>query len=902
MPLTYAKFKWSKYYCYLDYCRKLDGMPINKLPEEPDYYKIWPKIVDEPLQFQSEALPAGGAAAVEVESAPVMEIVDEEGHPEEDMSATIPDYVYNDASTSTDISQYLSRYVSIATATWNESDATGISIIDIEPWREFFNNAFIKRKVQNYAFIRCNLELKIMINASPFYYGCARAFYIPKGGLNGANNPYFKDASEKWQIPVSQLPNIELLPSEGTGGSMIVPYLSENQFIKVGVSQDFGNMGQLIITPITILRSANGVSGQGVNIVVYARAVDVVLSGATVEAPLQSLHYQAKAQILDEVTSSAKKKNAKRNWRRVAPASDEYGDQVASSVASAVAAASGQLRGLPLIGKFATVAEIVASNAAKGLKALGFSNLPNINNFEPVKLGAFPPLATTEVSYPYEPLGIDPKNSLTIDNSIVGLPTKDELQISEIVTKPSYLTKFIWDNSGVSDDLLFTCGVTPQLLGVSSTTGATVFQQTPMSWCAALFNYWRGDIIFKFKVVSSPYHKGRLRISYEPTIQATNNIALVPSNVGAVFNTIVDIGEENEVEVRIPYMQSKPWQRLVNIDDLAEYFSLSSAFGGFTSQTDNFNGQLTVRILNRLTSPASSAPVNVMVTVRAADNLSFGAPGLLPNTAARATRVSYAQPQSEVCASDPTVENPSQYLLNMGEKIVSLRQLLRRANYYGSLTANCSPTTDLFYELSWPITRFPVQTGFTTNVTTTTPSIVTTGNKTFNFARLTPLEYICGAFAGIRGSINWTINPLGPNVPRRLTFFRYSRQTLRDFSSQAYNVGITPITITDAASNSQLTYRTNYPDGGAGSTVTSCEVQPTLNFSWPMYNNRVIEPTRDLRDTLMGEVRSLSTRSSNEKVYPCPVELYVSGGPDLNTVFFLCAPTVFYYSTNIVPN
>lgn len=905
MPLSYTKFKWSKYYCYLDYLRKTQGLPLTKLPDVPNYDEIWGR--QSQAVYQSEILPEDVSGASKTEAEPVMHLIDANEGESFEQKTEVPDYVYNDATTTTDISEFLSRYVKIASATWNESDGTGTNIINIEPWREFFSNSVIKRKLQNYSFIRCNLRIKVLVNASPFYYGMSRCWYIPKGNLNGATDPYYEDSFEAWQIPVSQLPNIEIFPGEDGGGELQLPFLNTQQFIRIGIAQDFGNMGQLILRNVTALRSANGVTGTGVNIIVYARAEDVILSGATIDAPLQ-----AKAVVLDNVVKSAVKGRAKRNWRSAKVAVDEYSDQPASAIASAVAAASGQLTRLPIIGKFATVAEMVSSSAAKGLRALGFTNLPNVNNVEPVKLGVFPPMANSEISYPFEPLGLDPKIGLTIDNSIVGLDNNDQLAITNIATRCSYWFKMTWDNTDASDTALATFAVTPQSCTRVSNTHDDEIQQTPSCWVSQLFNYWRGDMIYTIKVIASPFHKGRLRITYDPSGSNGTNIANTPDNLGATFNTIMDIGKQQEIKIRIPYMQHKPWAKCLKIlsrntnpyNVLTGLWTNSTTPAGFTYYAPYINGQITIRVLNKLTSPVASAPVNVLVYSEAADNLEFANPGW--DYSAGSGRISYALPQSEVISvSSPTVENPSQYLLNHGEVVTNLRQLLRRHQFLRTSMFDLDFSSTFNWNLQqYYIPRFPPLSGYNANSPDLAVSLSSAATKPYNWQRFTTLEYICNAFAGVRGSVNYTFNPVSASNPPTLKFTRDAEDYLSNFKVGGVTQYFSTISLRGATSAINTSAKNNrtflsIPSGSDGSSATNTRTQPTLNVSWPMYNNDIIEPTRFLDNTQPGILSVLWFQENDMNANSGYIDTYVSIGPDFNTVMFLCCPTVFVY--DVIP-
>jgi len=65
-----------------------------------------------------------------------------------------------------------------------------------------------------------------------------------------------------------------------------------------------------------------------------------------------------------------------------------------------------------------------------------------------------------------------------------------------------------------------------------------------MAWIANLFTYWRGDIIFRFRIISSQYHRGRFRVTYDSTGSAGTNISNTAVNQAACFNEVIDITKD----------------------------------------------------------------------------------------------------------------------------------------------------------------------------------------------------------------------------------------------------------------------------------------------------------------------------------------------------------------------
>lgn len=219
-------------------------------------------------------------------------------------------------------------------------------------------------------------------------------------------------------------------------------------------------MGQLTFQNFTILQSANGATGAGVTIQIYAWAENVELSGPTIGLALQS--------------------------------KDEYGTGPISRPASAVAQVARSLKTVPVIGRYATATEIGASAVSKIAKTFGWTNVPVISDAQPLRSVPFPQMASAEIGYPVEKLTLDPKNELTVDPSAAGLPSNDELALSNFLTRESYITSFPWTQSNVSDDILWTTAVTPAMWDMNNATNGLI-AWTPMGLATQLFAHWKED-------------------------------------------------------------------------------------------------------------------------------------------------------------------------------------------------------------------------------------------------------------------------------------------------------------------------------------------------------------------------------------------------------------------------
>lgn len=776
----------------------------------------------------------------------------------------------------TSLSEFLSRPVRISTYTWAESDAIG-TLTSIEPWHLFFNDARIKYKLNNYSFIQCDLKVKILINASPFYYGATLVSYEPLPNLAMSYTSITRDAGTRYFIPYSQRPHLWIYPQNNEGGEMVLPFFLNKNWLRVQHYDDFKKMGKLSFMNVTALASANGATGAGVTIQVYAWAENVKLAG-----PSTGLGLAVQTR-------------------------DEY-DGPVSRAASAVAEAAGSLRKIPMISHFATASEMGARAVAAGAHALGFTNTPVISDVQPFRPAAAPPLATSEISYPVEKLTMDPKNELTIDPAIAGLNSLDELSLKHIVQKESYLTTATFSTTNVVDDILFSSVVTPMMFAVEPVAQLKIFM-TPVCWISYLFAHWRGDMIFRFRFVASQYHKGRVRISYDPSGYSGENIIADAQSTSVVFTQIVDLGKDTDVEIRVPYQQALAWLQSGTRYPITGWEPWStSASPTFSHDDTKHNGTIVMRCLTQLTAPVTSSSIPIMVFVRGADNLEFANPtNLLEETS---TIFSYLPPQTQdmydsgeqqiIAGGMIHPPAPERFLVNFGEAVTSLRQYLRRSTLVGvrPITADTTHPHALWYRL---MTKWPPHPGYDASGFDVADKIVTIGTTMgYNYTNFHPIQYIAPAFVGTRGSVMWHFNleNTGPLEHIRVVRTPYLNATPREYvmSSPVVN-----------SSKFARFYRSTEA-GTGGQALTNQITQAGISVSMPNYSAYKFQSTAPGNATFAssadgtGYDACLVEVAANGLAGPAPgngkLWMYASIGTDYQLLFFLNVPTMFAYSAN----
>jgi hypothetical protein len=752
---------------------------------------------------------------------------------------------------------FFNRPLLIHTLSWIQG---GHVPVNFDPWTLYLNNAFIKYKLNNFAFLRGNLHLKFVINSSPFYYGRMAAIYTP---LPYQTHDIIGGPVGLGLIPYSQRPHVWINPHENAGGEMSLPFIYPLNYVNITSATDIVQLGLISMVEYVQLLSANGATADGVTIQVYAWLEDPVLMGPTVGLAMQG--------------------------------ADEYGNGPVSAPATAVAKWASYLYDIPIIGRFAKATGIGASAISNIAMLFGWSNVPVIEDVKPIKNLPFHDMASAHISEPTTKFLLDPKGELSVDPAIVGLPSQDELSIPYLVTKESYLCSKEWNCSDAIGTLLFSAKVCPHMFGTAGAdiAGTYVCAATPMHYLSLMFKNWRGDIKFKFVIVASKYHKGRVRFTWDPisSITATTDFSHL------AFTKIIDLSIENEIEIIVPYMQAFPW--LETTDALSAKFNVDSAL---TPVIGLDNGSVTLRVLTALTAPIDVAPVTIQTFVSGCNNLEFAN----PIDISRQFSLLAMQGSDEV--STPLEER---YLINYGEAIPSLRTLLRRSTYYDSVIMHYNSSGSSKGELTYFLqSRRPAYTGYDFEANTTAKGaahpLIT---YYYNFVTPTPVAHVMAMFIGYRGSFKWHFNH--DNAGGALIALSVVRQgrgalTINSAALEGSTVVTMPGTVPSYSTLKKNVVANTYPAGASGMFITHQQTQTGISVELPMMTNRkfcITSPLAALRgvafdgsDTDLYRVNVNSHPNVSPTTYTS-LARYVSIGTDFNAHFFLNAPMLFYNAT-----
>lgn len=789
-----------------------------------------------------------------------------------------------------DLDSFFKRPIQIASYDWTPGTTDFYQALD--PWTLYLSNSRIVNRISNYLNFTMTLKIKIMINGSPFAYGRLIANYLPYQDLN--NWTPVDGLTWEAKMLASQQMHIFIDPTNGQGGTLTLPFISRTNQQLTTSATTIADMGRLYLRELTPLKHTGGATTP-FTISIYAWAEDVNLSVPT------------QANAANIVAQSSE---------------DEYGDRPVSKVASAIAEASGSLSQAPVIGPYARATSLAAGAMATVAKAFGYSAPAMIENHTPIRPHATTRMANTDRQDDVSKLTVDSKQELSIDPKIIGAQLDDELSIVNIASRSTLITKFDWDLVPAGGNkVLWAARVSPMLPYSNTDVAGTYYTLPACSYAAMPFKYWRGSMIFRFQVVASAYHRGRLMITYDPWAADSNPLVNPETNVG--FTRIVDIENERDFEVEVGWGQYLAFLPMPELAASSTYYGTSP----FSTYSQPYNGTITVSILTDLTQPTTTVgnDISVNVFARTCDDIEFAEPrgdvlstlsyygntqsDVVSSIRDSARRVVLAIREScNCCARDcirvevqseevPVVENEPQdpstiqtiskclepditNVIYFGERITSFRQLLKRYSYFTSAHAVGAAAVQL-----WKFARsdFPKPRGWSTIA----DNVDGTAGKV-NYSNTTLLNYLSFAFLTRRGGIRYKY-VLNTESGTGNTSMSVVRRT-HDSTNQTTD-SLTTLTTTTTHTYAMASVN-GKEDGFAGTEVQHSTVNPVVEIEIPDYNNTrfhlcpYVSATSDAGN--YGTFHQVEVVLENTQ--HASLDSYVCGAEDLSFSLFIGCP------------
>ena len=806
-------------------------------------------------------------------------------------------------SADADIQNFLSRKVQIFTNTWSHNTVFNHSF---DPWDKFLNNPAVKNKLQNYYLTKGDLKLTFFVNGTPFHAGMLLASY----SYLGISRFIYNATGDEHLKTLSQRPHLWLNASTNKGGCMCVPFFLPQNYLSLTSSIiSASNIGKVYIHSAANLEQISGGTDK-VTVTVFAELVNFKLTAPTMKAVALSGTSNINFSMFDIEPQSS---------------NDEYSTEgVISGPASTVADIAGKLTSVPVIAPFAMATQIAAGGLADIARLFGYSRPVVLEDIKPMRNFPVSSLALTEGGDTSQKLTVTGKQEITIDPRTVGLPAEDSLSIKYLAGKESYLTQFVWGVADTVDTDIFACEVNPMAELRASVVGGYRNIPSSLSYVSRAFEAWSGSITYRFQVIASQYHRGRIAIVYDPTGPMTGD----PFNT--TFNTIIDLAEGRDFSVTFNWQQDMGYLH-VNVVDGADFYS-STVTSTRVADRVCSNGIFYVRVVNELVVPDSVTDVKILMSIKAEDDFelmnptSQGLNAFIYEPQALTNDMYHnlfkIEPQSSAVEVTPMEENAPEGEMNQldvttgilnsvdekssifyGERIKSVRQLLKRYTYYR--TFSHGRQTGAVFDTNpvrWKIYNkaMPAQPGFDPNGPDTTAALTS-----YTYVGPSYINYFKNAFAGWRGSIRYKYLPTNGTTTSS-SIQRYSNptyrqiaSTLRVLSSVEYTPGTTTADVW--AYNNTVSNHSS-----SGMAVTQNKSQDALEVEIPYVLPIRFSSTEGNYNTLASNTLANSYPGGDGYLATfdtsngyLSVNTFVAAGEDFTLFGYLGAPVFYTYSTPV---
>jgi hypothetical protein len=522
-----------------------------------------------------------------------------------------------------------------------------------------FQNDIHADKIRGFLGLRFDLVIRLVVNASRFQAGRYMIVWNPYGGTDYTLKFAAMKTARIFRLTQrTTMPHAEIDISCDTELEFVIPYSNSLNFcpsaLFTNAAFTYGSIGEAQIFPYSALNAVTGATT--CSYTMYYSMRNVSLYGAAVP---QSSGF-----------SVSRRNKSYQNREQLSS-----GMGPISSTLATVSESLNILSRVPLVSSYARTTAWFADRMAKTAEVFGFSKPTNLEHPQRVTKNVFHYISSVDGPDQSMPLALSYKNEVAV--LAADSPTDlDEMDLNFIASIPAYVQTQTWTTAQTAGTQLASIPVTPLFGSFAQViNGATVITDAPCSFVSRYFKYWRGSVVFKFKIVRTEFHSGRLVFSFNPVFSDISaNVTPSYTDTNYVHREVVDIREHTEVCLTIPYISPAPFTECI------------------PKNGNGAIGNLTVHVVDALVCPATVATsISIMVEIAAGPDMQWSFP--VPNTISPYMN---AVPQSgtfrqgntydSVCnilvktIGSMTVkdDNDLSALLCVGEKVSSFRTMVKK--------------------------------------------------------------------------------------------------------------------------------------------------------------------------------------------------------------------------------
>lgn len=462
------------------------------------------------------------------------------------------------------VKEFLAKPIVLSSGTFSTTDTlTSITSINC-PYSitGTSGGAMWREKLKGYFGIRMTMNFRLVVNANRFQQGRYILSFTHFGGssANGTKTPLI---NSHLRLPTlvqrTTVKHVELDLNCDTAAELSIPYVSVRTFYPIH---------ELINVPAgntTILGYVN----------IYPYSPLVAVSGSTV-APYKLYCWFTDVELIGAASPQSGLSDQEVSNRT---------NGILSGPLSAVSRGFREFEDIPLLSSYARSISWVSDRLARSAAIFGLSKPLQGDSLMKINPISAPSHTTVDGDSDARSLGMMSKPGVLAIDGLSG-NQYDEMDFSFIAQKFAWFGTVNWSTADLVDVILSSITVTPNK---NLVTAGPCYNMTPVCYIANNFRKWRGSLKFRFKIVKTEFHSGRLSFNFYPNLPGILN-GSTPDYVNRV---IVDIREHSEVEIVVPYTSN------------AMYTDISHHLGF-----------LTVQIIDPLVAPATvSGTISILMEI-----------------------------------------------------------------------------------------------------------------------------------------------------------------------------------------------------------------------------------------------------------------------------------------------
>jgi len=555
------------------------------------------------------------------------------------------------------LKSFFERPINIGSGKFTPTDtvSTFSALNKVSPHDFIRNQTLRSTKLSGFLGFRATSVLRLVVNATRFQQGRYMLTFVPFGGSASEHSgaQAWVSAHTCHLIQRTQLPHVEIDLNCDTQVELKIPYISCANYtpttsIITDVNKTFA-VGQFMLFPYSPLVAASGSVDAGFTLWHHFEDVELICPAIP-----QSGRFSSKTV----------KKNA--------PTDVEKRTNGLGLISTPLAVASDMFSKMSLIpglSAYAQPASWVTERLSKCASIFGWSRPADTSVPTRTYRSLLPNFTTIDANDTSLPLSLSAQNCVTAVEGFSGTDV-DELDFKNFNTIFSYFKQFSFTTTNVSGDTLTTFNLNPNhyWTEISGVGGKLFSFYQPLAFTAQYFQYWRGSLKFKLKIVKTEFHSGRIAVAFSPIEAAITAASQTYATSDYLHREIYDIRESSEIEFVVPFVSSSAWKPV---------------FGD-----ENNVGTIAVYVVDPLIAPDTvSNTITFLLEVAGGEDLSFA----VPLSQASQVPVFGITPQSGNLAEKPNVclesvsyiggsnmqDNIDNSAYCIGEHVSSWRSLLK---------------------------------------------------------------------------------------------------------------------------------------------------------------------------------------------------------------------------------